>query len=83
MYQIIYYILQSGRTPLHYIMSTMATLHDEGHEACLFVVDNLIEAGADVNIIDKVSIIKLHIITIKYSCDNGRYLMTFFSKVLY
>ena len=55
MYQIIYYILQSGRAPLHEIMSVMASLHDERHKHYLEVLERLIEAGADINVVDKVS----------------------------
>ena len=58
MFQIIYYILQSGRAPLHEIMSAIASLHDTEYIAfwdILKVVDRLIVAGADVNIVDKVS----------------------------
>ena len=54
----IYYILQSGRAPLHEIVSAMASLHDAKHEHFSYismVVDRLIEAGADVNVVDKVS----------------------------
>ena len=56
--QIIYYILQSGRAPLHEIMSVIASLHvaeDLGFHYTLIIVDILIGAGADVNIVDKVS----------------------------
>ena len=58
LYQIIYYILQSGRAPLHEIMSAKASLHDADHldfHDILEVVDRLIGAGADVNVVDKVS----------------------------
>ena len=58
MYQIIYYILQSGRAPLHEIMSAFASPHDRGFEyfwTISSVVDSLIKAGADVNVVDKVS----------------------------
>ena len=58
LYQIIYNILQSGRSPLHEIMSAMASLRDAGYEHfryILEVVKRLIEAGADVNVVDKVS----------------------------
>ena len=68
-----YYNLQSGRAPLHDIMSAFASLHDRGDEYFLIllrVVDRLIKAGADVNVVDKVS---YHIITMEYSCDNDRY----------
>ena len=54
----IYYILQSGRTPLHEVMSAIASLHDakNQHFGHIFkVVDGLIEAGANVNVIDQVS----------------------------
>ena len=53
-----YYILQSGRTSLHEIISVMASLHDAEHRDfwhILKVVDRLIEAGANVNVIDHVS----------------------------
>ena len=58
LYQIIYYILQSGRAPLHEIMSAIASLHVAEYPDLYFIskiVDRLIEAGADVNIVDKVS----------------------------
>ena len=58
MFQIIYYILQSGRAPLHEIMSAIASLHNAEHLDfwyILEVVDRLIGAGADVNLVDKVS----------------------------
>ena len=58
LYQIIYYILQSGRSPLQEIISVMASLHDAEHKHfwhIFTVVDRLIKAGADVNIVDKVS----------------------------
>ena len=58
MYQIIYYILQSGRSPLHEIMSAIASLCDTRYEhfhCILKVLERLIEAGADVNVVDKVS----------------------------
>ena len=58
MYQIIYYILQSGRSPLHEIMSAIASLRDTRYEhfdCILKVLERLIEAGADVNVVDKVS----------------------------
>ena len=50
--------MQSGRAPLHEIMSAMALQHDARHELYWHietVVDRLIEAGADVNVVDKVS----------------------------
>ena len=56
--QIIYYILQSGRAPLHEIISAIASLHIAEHLdfwQILEVVDRLIGAGADVNVVDKVS----------------------------
>ena len=50
------YILQSGRSPFHETMSAMASLHDAEHvHFCGIVVDRLIEAGTDVNVVDKVS----------------------------
>ena len=58
MYQIVYYILQSGRAPLHEIISAFASVHDRGDEYSWRIfraVDELIKAGADVNVIDKVS----------------------------
>ena len=58
MYQIIYYILQSGRTLLHVIMSAIASFCDVRFGYVYFllqVVEKLIEAGADVNVVDKVS----------------------------
>ena len=58
LYQIIYYILQSGRSLLHEIMSAMASLCDarSGHfYYILEFVERVIGAGADVNVIDKVS----------------------------
>ena len=58
LYQTIYYILQSGRAPLHEIMSAMASLHDRGDEYVWNIsriVDRIIVAGADVNVVDKVS----------------------------
>ena len=58
LYQIIYYILQSGRAPLHEIMSDFASLHDKGDDYFWYifiVVDKLIKAGADINVVDKVS----------------------------
>ena len=58
LFQIIYYILQSGKAPLHEIMSAIASLHDVKHLDfwdILHVVDRLIIAGADVNVVDKVS----------------------------
>ena len=53
-----YHILQSGRSLLHEIMSAIASLHVA--ERLHFwdiskIVDRLIGAGADVNIVDKVS----------------------------
>ena len=56
--QIIYYILQSGRAPLHEIMSAYASLQyrgDEHYWSISIVVNRLIDAGADVNVVDKVS----------------------------
>ena len=47
--------MQSGRAPLHEIMSVMASLHDERHKHYLEVLERLIEAGADINVVDKVS----------------------------
>ena len=58
LYQIIYYILQSGRAPLHEIMSAIASLHVAEHPVLYFIseiADRLIGAGADVNVVDKVS----------------------------
>ena len=58
LYQIIYHILQSGRAPLHDIMSVIASLHVAERPDLYFIskiVDRLIGAGADVNIVDKVS----------------------------
>ena len=58
MYQIIYYILQSGRTLLHVIMSAIASLCEArfGYvRYILQVMERLIEVGADVNVVDKVS----------------------------
>ena len=58
MYHIIYYILQSGRTLLHVIMSAIASLGDArfGYvHYILQIVERLIEVGADVNVVDKVS----------------------------
>ena len=52
----IYYILQSGRAPLHEIMLAFASSHNaipEHH--CRIVMDRLVQAGADVNVVDKVS----------------------------
>ena len=56
--QIIYYILQSGRAPLHEIMSAIASLLVAECQDFYYIskiVDRLIGAGADVNIVDKVS----------------------------
>ena len=53
-----YYILQSDRAPLHEIMSHFASLHSRGDEYfwnISRVVDRLMKAGADVNVVDKVS----------------------------
>ena len=51
-----YYILQSGRAPHHEIMSAIASPHNARHEdLCGVVIDRLIKAGADVNVVDKVS----------------------------
>ena len=50
--------MQSGRSPLHEIMTAMASLHDAEYEYfwyILKVLDRFIKAGADVNIVDKVS----------------------------
>ena len=58
LYQIIYYILQSGSAPSHEIMSAMSSLHHGGHEHfwdSFYMLDRLIKAGADVNVVDKVS----------------------------
>ena len=58
MYQIIYYILQSGRSPLHEIISAMTSLRDtrcEHFHYILKVLQRLIKAGADVNVVDNVS----------------------------
>ena len=49
-----YYILQSGRSPLHVIMSAMPSQRF-GQYCILEAVERLIEAGADVNAVDKVS----------------------------
>ena len=50
--------MQSGRTLLHVIMSAIASLRDVRfvyvHDI-VQVVEGLIEAGADVNVVDKVS----------------------------
>ena len=54
----IIYILQSGRAPLHEIMSAIASLHVAERSDFYFIskiVDRLIGAGADVNVVDKVS----------------------------
>ena len=53
-----YYILQSGRAPLHEIMSPVASVCDRGDDYFWYIyifVDELIRAGADVNVVDKVS----------------------------
>ena len=50
--------MQSGRAPLHEIMSAFASLLDRGYEYIFDisnVVDRLTRAGAYVNVIDKVS----------------------------
>ena len=50
--------MQSGRAPLHEIMSAIASLCDAEHldfSDIVEIVDRLIGAGADVNIVDKVS----------------------------
>ena len=50
--------MQSGKTASHEIMSAMASLHDAKHGHfwdVLDVVYRIIEAGADVNVLDKVS----------------------------
>ena len=52
--------MQSDRVPLHEIMSAIASLHGAKIEHfwhILKVVDRLIKAGADVNVVDKVSYI--------------------------
>ena len=53
-----YYILQSGQAPSHEIMSAMESLHDAEHQDfwdVLHVVNRVTKAGADVNVLDKVS----------------------------
>ena len=50
--------MQSGRAPLHEIMSASESLHakeDKSFWNISSVVDRLIKVGADVNVVDKVS----------------------------
>ena len=50
--------MQSGKAPLHEIMSAMASLHDPNYthfQNVLDVVNVVIETGAHINVLDKVS----------------------------
>ena len=50
--------MQSGQPPSHEIMSAMESLHSAKHENfldVLHVVNRVTKAGADVNVLDKVS----------------------------
>ena len=50
-----YYILQSGQAPSHEIMSAMKSLHDAEDQDFWDVLHVVTKAGADVNVLDKVS----------------------------
>ena len=59
-----YYILQSGKTPLH----------DASQWSNEQVIKTLIKAGADVNTADEVSYIKHHGVITYEKANNGTYM---------